>query len=407
MHIVLANQWFYPEVGGGIGRYNWVIARAYRALGHAVSVVAKRWNPDLPTMHEVDGICVQRIQVSDAYYWRRLPIVGRYVRAVQQLAYARQLNLTLNRLHDERPVDVIEFAEVNAEGFFYARAPRTAFVVRCHTPTAVLSRYYGRGELDFDTRIISWCERYLIRRAYAVSAPSADMSRVVAQECDLPISRIAVIPNPLWTDEFAMDSRTSGNQITILHVGRLERIKGVRVLVEAIPLVLRDMPNARFVFIGKDRPTVQGTSQRSELQALLADARADAAVKFLDEVDEIQLLEWYRRADICVTPSMLYESFSYTCAQAMAAGKPVVASRIGGIPETLDDGVSGVLVTPGRADELAAAIIELARNPARRVQMGSEGREKVKREFNPIRVAKKSLDVYANALEIFRSGVMP
>jgi hypothetical protein len=65
----------------------------------------------------------------------------------------------LRELHREQPIDVVEFAEVNAEGFFYTHTPQTAVVVRCHTPTFILARYYDRREMQFDTRIIGWCER--------------------------------------------------------------------------------------------------------------------------------------------------------------------------------------------------------------------------------------------------------
>ncbi len=394
MHIVLANQWFYPEIGGGVGKYNWIIARAFRALGHEVTVIAKRWNQDLPVFLEIEGIRVHRIQVSDAYYRRRLPGLGRYVRPAQQLIYAFQLNLALRRLQEQRPADLIEFAEVNAEGFFYVRAPRSAFVIRCHTPTAVLAQYYDRNELDFDTRITSWCEKDFIRRAHALTAPSADTARVVARECDVSLESIAVVPNPVYADRFPDDSPVSRDAITILHVGRLERVKGVAVLADAIPRVVCEIPNVHFVFIGGDRPTITGISQQAELQAQLAATGVQANASFLGSVDQTALANWYQRADICVVPSLLYESFSYTCAEAMAAGKPVVASRIGGIPETVDDGVNGILVTPGNANELAEAMIALVSDPARRERMGRAGREKVASEFDPMHVAQYTLGVY-------------
>jgi glycosyltransferase involved in cell wall biosynthesis len=100
---------------------------------------------------------------------------------------------------------------------------------------------------------------------------------------------------------------------------------------------------------------------------------------------------------MCVVPSILYESFSYTCAQAMAAGRPVVATRIGGIPETVEDGVTGLLVEPGNAAELAEALIRLALDPVQRARMGQAGRERVARDFNPATVARRMLAVYARA----------
>jgi glycogen synthase len=399
MHIVLANQWYPPESGwGGVGMNNYVVAHAYRALGHEVTVLASRVSERIPALHLVDGIQVHRLLVRDHYRLRRLPVIGRYVRPIQQLRYAWRVDRALRELHTRQPIDVVEFAEVNAEGLFHSRNPVAPVVVRCHTPTFILRRYYRGNEMPFDTQIIGACERRLIRSAHALSAPSNDMARLIERECGLPPQTISAIPNALCVKESTQTSLPKAeNRVDILHVGRLERVKGVVVLAEAIPQVLRQCPNAYFTFIGEDRRTRRGTLQRAEIEAYLTAAGAHAHVEFRGAVDQAGLEACYQRADICVVPSMLYESFSYTCAQAMAAGKPVVATRIGGIPETVEDGVTGILVTPGRADELADALVRLARDPSLCEQMGCAGRERAAREFDPLKVAQRTLHVYARA----------
>jgi glycosyltransferase involved in cell wall biosynthesis len=402
MHIVLANQWFPPENGrGGVAMHNYALANAYHTLGHQVTVITSHRAGNAPE-RETGGVRVRWLGVGDAHRWRRLPLVGRYVRQVQQLAYSWRVDQAIRQLHREQPVDVVEFAEVNAEGFFYARSPQTPFVVRCHTPTFVLERYYDPLERSYDTRIIRLCEKDVIRRACALTTPSRDMARVIADECQIPVQSIAVIPNALCLDEFLQQADHSGDdKITILYVGRLERAKGITVLSDAIPRIIRSVPNVRFVLIGDDRPTARNTSQREELERRLSESSV-LPVRFLGGVPRSVLLDWYNRADICVVPSLLYESFSYTCAQAMAAGKPVVASRIGGIPETVDDGVTGLLVTPGDVNELTEALVQLAQDRFLRERMGRAGREKVEREFDAIQVAQQNLDVYRQAIEQFQ-----
>jgi glycosyltransferase involved in cell wall biosynthesis len=214
-----------------------------------------------------------------------------------------------------------------------------------------------------------------------------------------------VIPNALGTDQFPIsnDHPTTqlSNCLTILHVGRMERVKGIHVLADAIPQVIQQVPNARFVFVGEDRPALSGGSQRAELETQFTRAGVRHCVEFTGAVDHAALSDWYRRADIGVVPSMLYESFSYTCAQAMAAGKPVIATRIGGIPETVDDGVNGIIVTAGSVEELTEAILRLARDPDLRARMGRAGRAKVEREFDSIQVARRNLQVYKRAAHAF------
>lgn len=405
MHIVLANQWFLPEQSGGVGKYNVIVAHAYRALGHQVSVIAKQPSPEIPLQEEIDGICVRRIPIGDSYYLRRIPVLGRYVRPMRQLLHAWRVNRAIRDLHRLQPVDVVEFAEVNAEGYFYAREPLTPFVVRCHTPTAVLRSSYEPGELDFDTSIIERCERDLIRRAHAVTAPSKDAARVVATSCDVAFDNITVIPNPVPISDSTFERSndyTFQPPLNVLYVGRMERVKGAGVLAEAIPLVLKEVHDARFVFVGGDRPTLRGNSQSASLEGRLEQMNAVSNVRFLGSVNEAALAGSYRAADICVVPSMLYESFSYTCAQAMAAGKPVVASRIGGIPETVEDGVTGILVAPGDAAELSQAIVRLAKDPDLRKRMGCAGRDRVAKDFDPVKIAQQNMKVYEHASSQFR-----
>jgi len=410
MHIVIANRWFPPEGGwGGVAMYNYQVARAYRQLGHAVTVVTARLSLQIPATQERDGLRYRHLFVRDAYPWRRLPFIGRYVRPLQQLAYSRRVDRALRLVQQEQSVDLVEFAEVNAEGYFFARSAPAAVVVRCHTPNFVLMRHYTRQEAPFDTRVIIHCEKDLIRRAHALTAPSADMARTIAAECGVTLADIAIIPNPLDVGEFAPVDRTPRRPASplVLYVGRLERAKGVGVLAQAIPCILRAVPQARFAFVGADRPTGLGPSQRAALEAQLAAAGVRDSVEFAGPVNQAALLDWYRRADICVVPSLMYESFSYTCAQALAAGLPVVASRIGGIPETIADGLTGLLVTPGQIQELSEAIILLASDPARRQRLGQAGRAAAQRVFHPLRVAELNLAIYQQACDRFSKLAQP
>ena len=121
-------------------------------------------------------------------------------------------------------------------------------------------------------------------------------------------------------------------------------------MVEAIPQVLEAVPQARFVFIGAAR-----SDQKSEYWCSLLHQAGGNRVEMLGFLSQAEMLDWYHKADIAVVPSLNYESFSYTCAQAMAAGMPVVASRIGGIPETLNFGEFGKLVEMGDTKALSDA----------------------------------------------------
>lgn len=406
MHIALVNQWYPPHSGyGGVAMYNYYLSHALHERGHRVSVVACRRSTDAPALHNDNGVTVHRLLSRDCYPLRRLPVLGRYVRPAQQLAYSRHVANQLREIEQSEGMDVVEFAEINAEGFFYVlRRHRAPAVVRCHTPTFVLRRYYRPEEMRYDTAITTILEKFCIRHADALTTPSRHMAQVIAAECGIPLERITVVPNALDTEEFcpASHKRNAADDIVILHVGRLERGKGIHVLAEAIPLVLAAVPCARFVFAGDDGVLPDGRSQRAALQEYFADLGWDSRVELRGRVSQAKLLAAYAEADLCVVPSLIYESFSYTCAQAMACGLPVVASRIGGIPETVGDGVAGLLVEPGDVSGLAQAIICLAQDAALRRRMGAAGRARAAALYDARRVAELTLAVYERAIRDFR-----
>jgi glycosyltransferase involved in cell wall biosynthesis len=406
MHIVFVNR-RYPPHYGGIAVHNYYLAHALVKLGHRVSVVAARWSDDVPALADDDGVAVHRLLVEQRFSAQCIPVFGRYVRPTRQLIFSMRVSRKLKEMEVADPPDIIEFAEVEAEGFIYlTQKRRRPVIVRCHTPSFVLRRYYTFQEAPYDTSIISAMEKYCIRHADAITAPSRDMAETIVNECVLSPERISVIPNALDVMSFAepngrksfVGEQIDPNQITVLHVGRLERVKGIETLAKAIPVVLKELPEMRFVFIGDDCPYGEKKTWRRRLEDYFREQNVGDRTIFLGALDQPNLLAWYQSANIVVVPSMLYESFSYTCAQAMAAGLPVVATRIGGIPETVDDNRSGLLVAPGDVNELAQVILQFARDAELRKRMGDAGKTKAKQEFDSLRVATKFLEVAARTV---------
>jgi glycosyltransferase involved in cell wall biosynthesis len=126
---------------------------------------------------------------------------------------------------------------------------------------------------------------------------------------------------------------------------------------------------------------------------MLGDQSIGRHVELLGHVAWQQLGELYRRASIFIMPSY-YETFGISIVEAMAFGLPVVATNVGGIPEVIEDGVTGLLVPPGDSQALAETTLRLLRDPGLRECMGRAGRERVMAEFTVERVMKQTLDVY-------------
>jgi glycogen synthase len=395
MRIALVNRCFPPHTGyGGISVYNFNLSRALAKLGHQVTVIAARWSAEVPESEESGGVRIIRILAGHSSWVHRLPVIGKYARGLEQLFYSFRIALKLSELEKKSGLDVIEFAEVEAEGFVYLlRKKRSPVIVRCHTPTFILKNYFSKKEMPRDTSLVVKMEKSCIHRADLLTAPSHDMGRIIAEECGIVKERIKVIPNLLDQEQFLYGSKERSKEVKVLCVGRLERTKGVAMLEEAIPVILKKAPGLKFIMIGDDSADENGMSWAKRLSEHFKTEGIQERVLILGGVDRETLINWYKRADMAVVPSLLYESFSYTCAQAMAAGIPVVASRIGGIPETLDEGRCGILIEPGQVPELTQAVLRLAEDQPLRNRMGSAGFERAKNNFDPELVAKKVLQM--------------
>ena len=160
----------------------------------------------------------------------------------------------------------------------------------------------------------------------------------------------------------------------ILFVGRLAAVKGLPVLFDALKSALTVRPDLRLTLIG-DGP------DRKQLEAEVKDMGLSRAVTFAGYKDQSEVAKALKASDLLVLPSFA-EGVPVVLMEAMAAGKPVVTTRIAGVPELVEDGVSGLLVPPGDSDALATAICAALSDSRTHARMGAAGRAKVARDFD-------------------------
>jgi len=201
--------------------------------------------------------------------------------------------------------------------------------------------------------------------------------------------------NGLDIDEFSRLPERKGGDPTILFVGGLEPRKGLEYLLHAMEYVIDAVPSARLIAVGKTG--FRGTDEWGWFSKLADRLDISAHMTFTESVDQQTLLGFYSECDLLVLPSKT-EGWGLALMEAMACGKPVVASRAGGIPELVRDGTDGILVRPGDVRGLADSIIELLTDPDLRTRMGSEGRRRVL-EFSWDETAKVVLKEYESALQ--------
>jgi phosphatidylinositol alpha-mannosyltransferase len=203
-----------------------------------------------------------------------------------------------------------------------------------------------------------------------------------------------VIPNGVDTNHFHPEAppldRFNDGMFNILFVGRMEKRKGFNYLLKAYKQVKERFPECRLIATGP------GTRLRHKYQRRVnRDGLKD--VVFTGYAAYNDLPAYYRAADIVCFPATGRESFGIVLLEAMATGKPIVASHIDGYASILSHGVEGLAVPPRNSDKLAEAIITLINDKQLRQQMGNQGRLRAL-EFDWTRLARRILDFYTAIL---------
>ena len=202
-----------------------------------------------------------------------------------------------------------------------------------------------------------------------------------------------IIPNGIDVDEFADAEpfpHLDDGMINLLFVGRLEKRKGLKYLLGAFSKLKWDWPNLRLLIVGAGNPDED--SYRIMAERNLQD------VVFLGGVSDEDKARYFKSADIFCSPATGRESFGIVLLEAMAAGKPVVATNIDGYASVITDGAEGLLVDPKRDDALADAISTLLERPELRAKLAEQGRIKAN-EYRWEIVAGKVMDYYTALLE--------
>jgi glycosyltransferase involved in cell wall biosynthesis len=231
-------------------------------------------------------------------------------------------------------------------------------------------------------------ERANVHQADRVIVPSCYSARVAQAVYDVPPDRIAVVPEPIdlseWRHRFTGAPRRTGGPSTVLSVARMYPRKRLEDLIHAAAPLSSRIPDVRVRIVG-DGP------ESARLRSLTRRLGLTAVVTFLGEVTWSQLAVEYVGADCFCLPTV-QEGFGLVFAEAMAAGLPIVACRAAAVPEIVEDGRTGLLVSPKAPDELAKAMENLLTNATLRAALGAAGQRRVE-AFDLDRVATRLLEV--------------
>jgi glycosyltransferase involved in cell wall biosynthesis len=217
----------------------------------------------------------------------------------------------------------------------------------------------------------------------------------VSQEWQIDPKRVEVIPNSIDIPR-VIDLGTKQpipdrlkNKEYLLYFGRLEERKGVRVLAHALPSVLDRFPKLNMVFVGSDS-AYQGASMREYIRQ--SSDRYTNRVMFIENLPHENLFPIVHSAKMVILPS-LWEAFGFVCVEALALGRPVIATSGSGFEEIIEDEISGYLVEPGNSDLLAENITRRLSDEAGLFRI-SQGARRRALDFDVSKIARRLLDYY-------------
>ena len=237
--------------------------------------------------------------------------------------------------------------------------------------------------------LVVTCSEAVRRYAIERHRLSAARVRTLRNAIEVPMA----LPGAEARAAVRRDLGAGADEILIATLGRLdEPKKGLATFLEAAARVAAAEPRARFCLVGEG-------PARTALERRARELRLEGRLSLAGERrDVFQILSG---VDVFVQPS-LWEGFGLTVIEAMAAARPVVASRVGGVPEVLRDGIDGLLVPPGDPHALAQAILRLARDPDLAARLGAAGRARACSEFGIDGLVEATMRIYDELLEARR-----
>lgn len=379
MRLALVSQEYPPETDhGGIATQARLKAHGLTRRGHHVTVVSCSVDGQRGEWTGPAGIRVIRVVPDESVSQDTEP--GRW-RAWSAAAAAE-----LDRLHAESPLDLVEFPEWAAEGHAWltgrgdgdrdrpvvGRDRRPATVVHVHGPLVMFAHALGWPERDSDLyREGAAMEGECLRRADAVYASSRASAGWVARHHGLDAGAIPVLHAGVELERFTPGGAKAPDP-TIIFVGKVARSKGADTLVEAALALAPRLPGLTVELVGRGEPELVEELARRARAAGYPDLVRPAGF-----VPRETLPDRLGRAWVLAAPSRYEGGPGFVLLEAMACGLPVVAGAEGGMGEAFEAGAQGLLVPPGDAPALAAALEPLLADRALREGMGAAARRHV------------------------------
>jgi len=389
----------WPPYSGGIASYMYALAKGLSEQGNQITVLTAEKNPINITGVDIRCVAVnlpKRNFVSKITKWKMEPFDF----------WAKAVFNYFTENFSSNDFDIIESAEYGAWARYFTRQS-IPLVTRCHNTTKIVWSINCQNKDPYFMPIWvafqDYKERMQTFQSSGITAPSYSLANHLALQWNLDRSNIKVIPNAIDTDKFRPTERVVTSPVReILFIGRFQLGKGVYDFLEAAIPLLEKYPDIILRFVGRNMPAPAefasfGTTA-SEVIINKIPSELKERVIIVPPVPQEDTIEYYRRAYCVVIPTRGYESFSYTCLEAMSCGCAVVATNCGGPAELLVDGDSGSLVEPGNIGAIREAIGLILEDQKRAELFSLNSRKVAMEKFGINTMAEQTVGFYQDVL---------
>lgn len=405
MHIVFvcAEFPYTQKPTGGFGTYVDNISQALVNLGCLVTIICQGEKNKI--LHQGR----RTIWVITSFFHRfgvlekntRIPAIKSLVSFLNYpIGFSWSVAKTISQISKNNSIDIIEGGDFGAELFIsllFRKSSSQKFVIKLHTPSFLIRQYNDEPKSIF-YQVMELLEDFCLKKADELYSPSRALAKLVSQQIKRKIE--SIIPYPVF--KLKISTKVKRDPLMVLYVGKLQKKKGVFVLVDAIVKVVDKIPKAKFYFVGPDT-AYYNKSIKKQLTDKLNQYGGYKNATFISSLPQSRLNKYYQKTALTVIPS-LWENYPNVLLEAIVYGSAVVATNAGGIPEIVIHKKHALLVPPNDSSSLAEGIITLLRHQALKERMVKEAQRHLKERHSRKGIAEQTSAFYEQIVEAPRGG---
>lgn len=400
MKICLISREYPPETGfGGIGTYVYQLAHGLTKKGHDVSVITQAMD-EKDRIYKDKKVSVYRIKdqkvpfkgftrISNlltnnwfSYYWHSRSVFKQIIKIIKK----------------EGEFDIIESPLWSGESLAYNKSINAPLLVRLQTPIFKSQEIVEKAP-DLTLEAV---EQQCLKKATLIPSISKSVGTLIRKKYNLLENKIRV--SYLGLDSPKLKKPLFKNDsFKLLYVGRLERRKGIIEFIDALNEILSGNEKITLDIVGNDIPQAPGDILFKEYFNKTVNTNLQKRVRFHGYVTNAKVKNFYKNCDLLIAPSR-YESFGLIYLEAFSYGKPVIGTKAGGIPEVVRNNKTGLLVNVNNSKEITKAVLRIFENNDLRKTLGENAFKDVRTNFTVSKMVDKTIDIYNEAIKIFKGA---